>query len=94
MSGGLRRVHRPTCYGEESPQPWSPAPPPPHAERAAEPRWWEGREDLHYGEPRGRAPSTALLVPRGLWVEVVPQTCGLARGQSLYMKWKRSIISR
>lgn len=33
MSGGLRRVHRPTCYGEESPQPWSPAPPLPRMQK-------------------------------------------------------------
>lgn len=39
--------------------------------------------------PRGRALSTALLVPRVLWVNVAPQTCGLARGWSLYMKWKK-----
>lgn len=40
-------------------------------------------------EPRGKPPSTALLVPRGFWVNVVPQTCGLARGQSLHMKWEK-----
>lgn len=57
--------------------------------RAAEPHWWGGREDLHFCGARGKALSTALLVPRGLWENIVPQTCGLAREQSLYMKWEK-----
>ena len=81
----LSRVHRPTRLRREEPETTVPAPSllPCVRREVADPLGGrEGGTCTHTClEPSGRAPSTALLVHRGFWVDVMPQICSLARGQ-------------